>query len=57
MASEMQKDIEEYAEKRKEEGKLETIENMLKNNVSLDVALKYTQIDKATYEKYVGQFG
>lgn len=50
MSSEMQKAVEEYAKEREEKGKLETIK--MKKNISLDIALECTGIDKATYEKY-----
>ena len=45
----------EYAKEREEMGKLETIKNLLKKDISLDVALECTGIDKATYEKYAEQ--
>lgn len=34
------------------EGKIETVRNMLKDNVPLEIALKYTEIDRETYEKH-----
>ncbi len=52
----MCKAVEEYAARKKKEGMIEkqirTIKNMLKDNVPLELALKYTELDKATYEKY-----
>ena len=56
MVNEMQKAVEEYAHKREEKVKLETIKNLLKKDISLEVALECTGIDKATYEKYAEQF-
>ena len=61
----MCKAFEEYALNMKEEGilegekkgkikgKIEDIENMLNDGLPLEKALKYTGIDKATYDKYV----
>lgn len=34
------------------EGKIETVKNMLKENISLEIALKCADIDRATYEKH-----
>lgn len=34
------------------EGKIEAIKNMLKENIPLETALKYAEIDKATYEEH-----
>lgn len=63
----MCKAVEEYAKGREEqamakgklegrlEGKIETIKNMLKDNIPLETALKYVQIDKATYDEYAGR--
>lgn len=34
------------------EGKIEAIKNMLKYNVPLETALKYAEIDQATYEEH-----
>lgn len=48
----MCKAVEEYAAAKKIEGKIETIRNMLKENIPLDVALKCAKLDKETYEKY-----
>ena len=52
----MCKAVEEYAAAKaiesKIEGKIETIRNMLKENIPLEVALKCAKIDKATFDKY-----
>lgn len=48
----MCKAVEDYAKEREEKGKAETVKNMLKDNIPLETALKYAQIDKETYEKY-----
>ncbi|MCM1167596.1 MAG: hypothetical protein NC299_15950, partial [Lachnospiraceae bacterium] len=52
----MCKAVEEYANSRKTEwlleGKLETIKNMLKDGLSLEKALKYTDMDEATYKEH-----
>lgn len=58
----MCKAVEEYAAKQKAEGetigeirgKIETIKNLLKENISIDIALKCAGIDRQTYEKYAG---
>lgn len=46
----------EYAKGREEQamikGKIEAVENMLKDNIPLETALKYVQIDRETYEKH-----
>lgn len=42
----------EYAKEREEKSKVETIKNMIKDGLSIDKALKYTGIDRQTYEKY-----
>ena len=34
------------------EGKIEAIKNMLKYNIPLETALKYADIDQATYEEH-----
>lgn len=48
--------VEDYAKEREElgkiNGKVETVKNMLKDNVPLETALKYAKIDKETFEKY-----
>lgn len=53
----MCKAVEEYAKKREEkgkiEGKIETVRNMLKDGLSMEKALKYADIDRLTYDKYV----
>ncbi len=51
----MCKAVEEYADSRKLEGKIETIKNMLKDGLSLEKALKYTGIDEATYKEHCQQ--
>ncbi len=52
----MCKAVEEYAKEREEkgkiEGKVETVRNMLKKRIPLDVALECAELDKAAYEKY-----
>ncbi len=56
----MCKAVEEYAErfaKEREEngrikGKVETVKNMLKNNIAFETALKIAEIDRQTYEKF-----
>lgn len=52
----MCKIMEDYGEQKKNEGRIEgkpeTIKNLLKNNVSLDVALKCAELDLQTYKKY-----
>ena len=51
----MCKAVEDYANGRKLEGKLETIKNMLKDRLSLEKALKYTGIDETTYKEHCQQ--
>ena len=52
----MCKAVEEYAATKKAEGKIEkaveVINNMLKENIPLETALKCAKLDKATYDKY-----
>ncbi len=48
----MCKAVEEYAVTKMIKGKAETVKNMLKENIPLEVALKCAGLDKATYEKY-----
>lgn len=60
----MCKAVEEYARRMSEErireakpewileGKIETIKNLLKENISLELALKCAELDKDTYDKY-----
>ncbi len=57
----MCKAVEEYAETKKNEGKIEgkietqikAVRNMLKENIPLELALKCLELDKETYEKYL----
>ncbi|MCM1276859.1 MAG: Rpn family recombination-promoting nuclease/putative transposase [Lachnospiraceae bacterium] len=48
----MCKAVEEYAATKKIEGKIETIKNMLKENIPFEVALKCAGLDKVTYDKF-----
>lgn len=45
----------EIEEKSRIEKSVEVVKNMLKDGFSIDKALKYADIDRSTYDKYVGQ--